>query len=410
MASALVVEGKAWTVARPVTTADRPAKLRPWRSEATSLQSSPLPRSPTGPDELVEDSPAAFRMPVQAITMARNSSEAGFKAGMGNTKNSALFAAIMVAALILSGKASLAQLPLSQFWPHRTVKLIVPLGPASGADVTARLLADHLSRRWGQAVVVENRPGADGLVGLTAFLSGADDHALLFTPTGTFAALPFLHENLTYSLSELAPIARVTNTLVAITVPTTLKVNSLAELATFVRAQPGRYHWAGITGATDLVFSGFLKTAGLSMIRVPYRDGVLAINDLSEGRIEVFLSALVTVLPHVTGGKIKMLALTNRERAPSVPEVPTVAEAGYPTLQYDGLVGLFATAGMPAELRERIAGDVRAVITDPAVAARVAGTGQIVAPGTPADFDRSIEDQRAAFMAIAGSSGLQPKR
>src|SRR5215471_21767127 len=170
--------------------------------------------------------------------------------------------AVAVAVVAVSSLSRTA--PAAEAWPQRTVKLIVPLGPASGADVTARLLADHLSRRWGQAVVVENRPGADGLVGLTAFLSGADDHALLFTPTGTFAALPFLHENLTYSLSELAPIARVTNTLVAITVPTTLKVNSLAELATFVRAQPGRYHWAGITGATDLVFSGFLKTAGLS--------------------------------------------------------------------------------------------------------------------------------------------------
>jgi tripartite-type tricarboxylate transporter receptor subunit TctC len=136
----------------------------------------------------------------------------------------------------------------------------------------------------------------------------------------------------------------------------------------------------------------------------------LAINDLSEGRIEVFLSALATVLPQVTGGKIKMLALTNHERAPVVPEVPTVMEAGYPTLQYDGLVGLFATAGMPVELRERIAGDVRAVIADPAVATRVAGTGQIVSPGTPAEFASSIEEQLTTFAAIAKSLDLRSKR
>jgi tripartite-type tricarboxylate transporter receptor subunit TctC len=329
---------------------------------------------------------------------------------MGNMRNSAFFAAIMVSALLLLGTVSLARLPAAPIWPNRTVKLIVPLGPASGADVTARLLADHLSKQWGQAVVVENRPGADGIVGLSAFLGGADDHVLLFTPTGTFTAHPFLHEQLAYNPNELAPIARVTNTLVAITVPTSLKISSLAELMTFVHSQPGRYHWASITGATDLVFSGFLKSAGLSMVRVPYRDGVLAVNDLSEGRIEVFLSALATVLPQVTGGKIKMLALTNRERAPSLPEVPTATEAGYPALQYDGLVGLFATAGMPVELRERIAGDVRAVIANPAVAARVAGTGQIVAPGTPAEFARAIDGQRAAFTAIARSLGLQPRR
>jgi tripartite-type tricarboxylate transporter receptor subunit TctC len=324
---------------------------------------------------------------------------------MKNTKKLAFFAVIVLSALTLSGTVSSAQI-----WPQRIVKLIVPLGPASGADVTARLLADHLSRRWGQAVVVENRPGADGIVGLTAFLSGSDDHVLLFTPTGTFTAHPFLHEKLAYNPSQLVPIARVTNTLVAITVPTSLKVNSLAELTTFVRSQPGRFHWASITGATDLVFSGFLKSAGLSMVRVPYRESVLAISDLSEGRIEVFLSALATVLPQVTGGKIKMLALTNHERAPVVPEVPTVIEAGYPTLQYDGLVGLFATAGMPVEVRERIAGDVRAVIADPAVATRVAGTGQIVSPGTPAEFASSIEQQLTTFAAIAKSLDLQPKR
>jgi tripartite-type tricarboxylate transporter receptor subunit TctC len=329
-----------------------------------------------------------------------------FEAAMNDTKRLALSAAfIVLSAFPLSRTA-----PAAEAWPQRTVKFIVPLGPASGADVTARVLADHLSRRWGQAVVVENRPGADGIVGLTAFLGSSDDHVLLFTATGSFTAYPFLHEKLPYNLDQLAPIARVTNTVIAVTVPTSLKINSLAELMTLVRSQPGRYHWASITGATDLVFSGFLKSAGLSMVRVPYRESVLAVNDLSEGRIELFLSALATVLPQVTGGKIRMLALTNHERAPVVPEVPTVREAGYPALQFDGLVGLFATARMPVELRERIAGDVRAAIADPAVAGTVAATGQIVSPGSPAEFARAIEEQLTAFTAIAKSLDRQPGR
>jgi len=323
---------------------------------------------------------------------------------MKGKRKSAFFAAIIALSALIASETVWS----AQVWPQRIVKLIVPLGPASGADVTARLLADHLSKRWGQAVVVENRPGADGIVGLTAFLSGSDDHVLLFTPTGTFTAHPYLHEKLTYNPKQLVPIARVTSTLVAITVSTSLKVNSLAELIAFVRSQPARYHWASITGATDLVFSGFLKSLGLSMVRVPYRESVLAINDLSEGRIEVFLSALATVLPQIAGGKIKVLALTNHERAPVVPEVPTVIEAGYPTLQFDGLVGLFATAGMPLELREQIAGDVRAVITDPTIATRVAATGQIISPGTPAEFASSIEAQMSTFAAIAKSLD-QPK-
>jgi tripartite-type tricarboxylate transporter receptor subunit TctC len=329
-----------------------------------------------------------------------------FEAAMKDAKKLALSVALIVLlALPLSRMA-----PSAEAWPQRTVKLVVPLGPASGADTTARLLADHLSRRWHQAVVVENRPGADGIVGLTAFLGGSDDHVLLFTPTSTFTSYPFLHEKLTYHPNQLLPIARVTNTLVSIAVPTSLKVNSLAELASLVRSRPERYHWASITGGTDLVFSGFLKTNDLSMVRVPYRDSVLAVNDLSEGRIEVFLSALATVLPQIPGGKIRILALTNHERAPGLPDIPTVVEAGYPTLQYDGLVGLFAPAGMPAELRERIAGDVRAVIADPAVATIIAGTGQIISPGTPAEFARSIEEQLATFAGVAKSLDLQPRR
>ncbi len=314
-------------------------------------------------------------------------------------------AVIALFALALSGPPSLAQT-----WPQRAVKFMVPLGPGSGADVTARLLADHLSKRWGQPVVVENRPGADGIVGLTAFLIGGDDHVLLFTPTGTFTSHPFLHDTLSYDQRDLVPIARVTNTLISIAVPASLNTGSLAELVTLVRSRPGKLDWASVTGATDLIFSGFLKGADLSMVRVAYREPSQAINDLGEGRIQVFLSAFATVRPQLTGGKVKMLVVTNRERAPVAPDVPTVAEAGYPALQFDGLVGLFATPGMPVELRERIAADVRAVLADPAIATRVAATGQIVSPGMPAEFAASIDEQRAKFAAIAQALDIKRKR
>jgi tripartite-type tricarboxylate transporter receptor subunit TctC len=326
---------------------------------------------------------------------------------MQSTAKSAFLAAFIVL-LILPRVVTEA---VAEAWPLRAVRLIVPLGPASGADVTARLLADQLSKRWGKTVVVENRPGADGIVGITAFLAGQpDDHVLLFAPTGTFTAHPFLHEKLSYDPDRLVPIARITNTLIGVTVPTTLNVTSLAELMALVRSQPGRYHWASVTGATDLVFSGFLQHSGVSMVRVPYRDSVLAINDLSEARIEVFLSALAVVLPQVTGGKIKLLALTNRERAPGLPDVPTASEAGFPGLQYEGLVGLFANSEMPIELRDWIAGEVRAVIADPAIATRIAATGQIVSPGTPTELADSIAEQRATFAAIARTSDVRLKR
>jgi hypothetical protein len=136
--------------------------------------------STDGRDVDVQVKQLRWRPPEQNRVAWDSPSGKSFEAGMANTKKSALFVAIvLLSTLILSGTASLAQV-----WPQRTVKLIVPLGPASGADLTARLLADHLAKRWGQAVVVENRPGADGIVGLAAFLAGSDDHVLLFTPTG----------------------------------------------------------------------------------------------------------------------------------------------------------------------------------------------------------------------------------
>ena len=187
---------------------------------------------------------------------------------------------IVLAAFISLATLSQAQ-PSAQSWPQRTVKFLVPLGPSSGADITARLLADQLTKRWNQPVVVENRPGADGIVALTAFLANPDDHTLLFTPTGTFATHPFLHDALTYSQSDLVPVARVTNTLISIAVPAAQKIGALAELIMLARSQPGKLNWASVTGSTDLIFSGFLKGEGLSMAKVPYRDNVQSVNDLA---------------------------------------------------------------------------------------------------------------------------------
>jgi tripartite-type tricarboxylate transporter receptor subunit TctC len=318
-------------------------------------------------------------------------------------------AIVSLFALALFANPALAQSP-AQSWPQRPVKLMVPLGPGSGADVTARLLAEQLSKRWSQSVVVENRPGADGIVAITAFLTGGDDHVLLFTPTGTFTSHPFLLDKLSYDPGDLVPIARVTNTIISIAVPASLNLGSLSDMAAMVRAQPGKLNWASVTGSTDLIFSGFLHGAGLSMVKVPYKDNVQAVNDLAEGRIQVFLSAMVSVRALVEAGKVKMLAVTNRERAPVAPEVPTATQAGHPALQFDGLVGLFATKAMPADLRERISSDVRAIVADTAAAARIAATGQLVSPGTPAEFAASIEEQRAKFAAISKALGSKPRQ
>jgi tripartite-type tricarboxylate transporter receptor subunit TctC len=295
----------------------------------------------------------------------------------------------------------------AQTWPERSVRLMVPLGPGSGADVTARLLADRLSQRWHQPVVVENRPGADGIVGITAFLVGTNDHTLLFTATGAFTSHPFLYENLPYNQNDLVPVARVTNTVLSVSVPTSLGATSLKALMAMVRAQQRPFYWSSVTGATDVVFSGFLKDEGTSMVRVPYRQPGQAVGDLSAGRIDVLVSAVVTVRAQVTAGTVRLLALLNHERAPAVPDVPTAAEAGYPNLAFDGLAGLFTTRVLAAPLRERIASDVRAVLDDADIAAKIAATGQIVSFGAPTEFAASIAAQRAQFAAIGKALDLK---
>jgi tripartite-type tricarboxylate transporter receptor subunit TctC len=295
----------------------------------------------------------------------------------------------------------------AQDWPNHPVRLILPLGAGSGSDIGARLFADRLSRRWGQPVVVENRPGGDGLVAINAFVSAHDDHVLLFAPSSSFTAHPFLHSDLPYRPSDLVPITRVSNTFIAISVPASLNVGSLSELIALARKEPGKLNWAGVTGALDFMFAGWLNSEGLQITKVPYRNPVDAAKDLGEGRVQVYESALAVAQPELAAGKIKMLAMTNTTRSPAEPNIPTVAEAGYPALTLDGLVGLFGPAGMPLDLRERITADFRAV-ADPAIADRLTATGQILNVGGPDKFGKSIDDQRAKIAAFAKALGVKP--
>jgi tripartite-type tricarboxylate transporter receptor subunit TctC len=292
-------------------------------------------------------------------------------------------------------------------WPTRPVHFILTLGAGSGSDIGARLLADRLGQRWGQPVVVENRPGGDAIVAINAFVSAHDDHVLLYSPTSSFTAHPYLHDNLPYQPSDLVPITRVSNTIITISVPMSLNVNSLKELAAMARAEPGKLNWAGVTGALDFVFAGWLKQEGLSLNKVPYKNPVDAANDLAEGRVQVYEAALAIVRPQLESGKIKLLAVTNSVRAPTQPNLPTVAEAGYPALTIDGLVGLFGPTGMPLDLRERITADIRAVV-DNTIEDRLTITGQLTNIGGPEEFGRSIEEQRAKIVAFAGALGIKP--
>ncbi len=166
-----------------------------------------------------------------------------------------------------------------QDYPTRPVRFVVPFGPAAGADIAARLFADRLATRWGKPVFVENRPGGDGLVAITAFTGASDDHTLLWAPAGTFAVHPYEHDKLPYDAErDLLPIASVSTIVLAMSTSVSLKLTTISDLVSFARAHPGKLNAAAANGNSDFLLFGFLKGAGLDVLKVPYRDILQAPN------------------------------------------------------------------------------------------------------------------------------------
>jgi tripartite-type tricarboxylate transporter receptor subunit TctC len=231
---------------------------------------------------------------------------------------------------------------------------------------------------------------------------------LLFAPASTFTAHTLLHDKLPYDPKELVPIARLTNTLIALGVPTDLNVSSVKELAAKIKSEPGKLNYASVTGANDLLFAAWLKTEKLDMAKVPYKDTVQAINDLAEGRIHAFVGAYAIMRPRVQAGKVKVIALTNRQHAKALDDIPTAREAGFKSLEFDGLVGLLGPREVTPAIRDRIAADIRQVVSDPEVETKLAATGQVVNPGTPAEFTEALEDQLKTVRQIGETLGIKP--
>jgi tripartite-type tricarboxylate transporter receptor subunit TctC len=310
--------------------------------------------------------------------------------------------------LLASGLLAIPASGAAQSWPERPVRLIIPLGAGSATDIVGRLYADKLTKRWGQPVVVDNRPGGDLTIGVAGLIEARDNHTLLLSVAAPITVNPLTHEKLAYDPSDLLPISQASEVSVGIAVTRSLQVDTLDQLVALARLQPGKLSWAATPGGTYLTFAGFQGHVGLSALNVPYRDIVQAQNDLAEARIDIMMCAISIVLPSVLTGKVKLLAVTNRQRAAIAPEVPTVDEAGYPVLALDGLVGFFGRRGMTDELRERISTDIQAVAADPSLANRLAGTGQVLRGSTPAEFAGMIEKQRIRFAEIARAIGMKP--
>ena len=239
--------------------------------------------------------------------------------------------------LLLVLTTALASIPhaLAQSWPQRTVKLIIPLPPGTGTDIAGRLLAERLAQRWGQPVVMENKQGGDGIPAVTAFLSARDTHTLLLSFAGIITINPLIHDRLPYDpAADLVPLVQVSDNFIGVAAAATLKVNTVAELIHVARRQSGKLNWAATPGLPYYVVLALEKSAGIEMVQVGYREFGPALQDLATGRLHVAATGVPPLLPHHQAGTAKLLFVTNRERSPQVPEVPTAREAGYSDLSH----------------------------------------------------------------------------
>jgi tripartite-type tricarboxylate transporter receptor subunit TctC len=199
---------------------------------------------------------------------------------------------------------------------------------------------------------------------------------------------------------DLLPVAGAAEVYVAIGVPTSLATNSLSDFVAQARSKKGQFNWSGTPGSLDYLVPGFLRRADLVLTRVPYREVGLAMQDLAENRLQLYVAALATQLPMAQTGKIKIIAVTGSQRSPSLPDVPTAREAGFADLGYEAFLGFFAPRGMPASLRERISTDLQAVGADEDLVTRFNPIGMRVRVTSPAGLEKIVADERAALARL----------
>ena len=306
--------------------------------------------------------------------------------------------------------ATLAFSSAAQF-PSKPVRMVVPFGAGSSTDIVARIIGQPLGQALGQPVVVENKPGADGIIAAQDVVKAAPDgHTIFLATNSPLSAAPHLRKNVPYhALNDFTPISFVGNYTFFIVVHPSVPAKTLAELIDYARKNPGKLNYAS-GNTTSIVSTAMFSTlAKITMTHIPYKTEPPAITDLLSGQIHLMFSSYSTVAPHLREGKIRALVTTLPERSPLIPEVPSIVEAGFPKFPIVPWAGLVGPAKMPKDVVERLNRELNAILKRPDVRENLAKQA-FAGRGSSADeFAGYLKEQLDIWGKAARDAGIQPE-
>ncbi len=310
-----------------------------------------------------------------------------------------------IAALTLSLGA------LSQEYPSRPIRIFVPAAPGGVTDIAARVIGQRLSEIWGQQVLIENRPGAGGSIGVAVAAKALPDgYTLLMTTSGEMTINPLIYPKLQYRpVQDFAPIVMTTITPLMWVANSSAPINSVKDLIAAAKSSPGKLSWASPGNGTTNHLTGewFAAEAGISLVHVPYKGGAPTAAAIAGGEVLIGLVAISSAQPHLKSGKMKVLGLTTAKRVAIAPEWPTVAEAGLKNFDSSIWVGLFAPAAVPREVIVKVNREVNRVLQSTDLRNRFAAFGAEAAGGTPEELAERIKEDSAIFARVVQQAKIK---
>ena len=317
---------------------------------------------------------------------------------------------VAIAALALS--SALAPQPgiAQQDYPTRPLRLIVPTAPGGGTDFTARTIAQKLGEAIGQTVIVDNRPGAAGNIGVDIAAKASPDGYTLVMPITSFPINPHLYDKLPFdTVTDFTPIVLAASAPLLLVLNPAVPAKSVSELIAVAKSKPGQLNYANSGNGTTAHLAGelFKKMAGVNLVSVPYKGGGPAVIDLIAGQVQVYFSTIPAALAQVQAGRLRGIAVTATRRVPLIPEVPTVAESGLPGFEVIGWFGLFAPAATPKLIIARLNTEINAVLKLAETQKRFAGDGLVPGGGTPGELGNFLRAEVAKWGALIRDAGLK---